>query len=295
MTPPKALPSCRPFLLPLAWILVLAASPASSPDSASSGAGTGTTAAVPAVAEPDPAQGANGRGGSTTAGLAAVPWKIGEYFQFSIDWNGLNGGNSLMQVQNLTRVDGRRAYRVVMKAESNSFVSKFYKVRDRAETFIDAESLYTRRFIKRLREGGYEKDIDVRFDQEARKARYTDGETFDVPSRVHDVLSAFYYVRTVPLPTGASISLPTHDNKKSYEMVVKVHRRERVEVPAGKFDCVVVEPILKSEGVFKSKGSIEVWLTDDARRIPVLVKSKIPIGSISVSLTDMRLAFQGGR
>ena len=292
MTSPKALPSCRPFLLPLAWILVLAASPASPPDSASSG--VGGTAAVTTAAEPDPTPSAGGGGGST-AGLATVPWKIGEYFQFSIDWNGLNGGNSLMQVQNLTRVDGRRAYRVVMKAESNSFVSKFYKVRDRAETFIDAESLYTRRFIKRLREGGYEKDIDVRFDQEARKARYTDGESFDVPARVHDVLSAFYYVRTVPLPTGATISLPTHDNKKSYEMVVKVHRRERVEVPAGKFDCVVVEPILKSEGVFKSKGSIEVWLTDDTRRIPVLVKSKIPIGSISVSLTDMRLAFQGGR
>jgi hypothetical protein len=58
---------------------------------------------------------------------------------------------------------------------------------------------------------------------------------------------------------------------------------------------VVVEPVLKSEGVFKSKGSIHVWLTDDGRRIPVLVKSKIPIGSISVSLTDMRLAFEGGR
>lgn len=267
MTPPKGLRPIPTFLLTLAWILVLAAAPAS-PDS-------GSARRAPA------------------AGLASVPWKIGEYFEFSIDWNGLNGGYSLMQVQNLTRVDGRRAYRIVMKAESNSFVSKFYKVRDRAESFIDAESLHSRRFVKRLREGGYEKDIDVRFDQEAGKARYSDGETFDVAPGVHDVLSAFYYVRTVPLPTGGSITIPTHDNKKSYEMVVKVHRREKVEVPAGKFDCVVVEPVLKSEGVFKSKGSIHVWLTDDARRIPVLVKSKIPIGSISVSLTDMRLAFEG--
>jgi hypothetical protein len=291
MTPPKARPSCRPYLLPLTWILVFAASPVSPPDSLT-GAGAVVSAAAEVGAE---TSAAGGSGGGAAPGLAPVPWKIGEYFQFSIDWNGLNGGSSLMQVQNLMRVDGRRAYRIVMKAESNSFVSKFYKVRDRAETFIDAESLYTRRFVKRLREGGYEKDIDVRFDQPARKARYSDGETFDVPAGVHDVLSAFYYVRTLPLPTGASISIPTHDNKKSYEMVVKVHRRERVEVPAGKFDCVVVEPILKSEGVFKSKGSIEVWLSDDARRIPVLVKSKIPIGSISVSLTDMRLAFEGSR
>jgi len=89
------------------------------------------------------------------------------------------------------------------------------------------------------------------------------------------------------------ISIPTHDNEKSYDMVVKVLRRERVEVPAGKFDCVLVEPVLKSEGIFKAKGQMLVWLSDDERRIPVQVKSKVPIGSISVSLTDMRLAFQG--
>jgi Protein of unknown function (DUF3108) len=224
--------------------------------------------------------------------LAPVPWKIGEYFQFSIDWNGLNGGSSLMQVQNIQRLDGRRVYRIVTKSESNSFVSKFYKVRDRAESYIDAESLYSRRFVKHLREGSYKKDVDVRFDQETHKAAYDDGASMDVPARVHDVLSAFYYVRTQPLPAGATLLLPTHDNKRSYDMEVKVHKRERVQVPAGTFDCVVVEPILKSEGVFKSKGSILVWLSDDARRIPVMVKSKVPVGSISISLTDMRLSFQ---
>jgi hypothetical protein len=233
--------------------------------------------------------------GPAMVGLAKVPWKIGEYFQFSIDWNGLNGGSSLMQVQNIQRMDGHRVYRVITKTESNSFVSKFYKVRDRAESYLDAESLFTRRFVKHLREGGYKKDIDVRFDQGARRASYDDGTSVDVPPRVHDVLSAFYYVRTKPLPSGGTIVIPTHDNKKSYEMEVKVHERERIEVPAGKFDCVMVEPILKSEGVFKSKGSIYVWLTDDDRRIPVLVKSKVPTGSIAVSLTDMRLAFENRR
>jgi hypothetical protein len=228
-----------------------------------------------------------------TARVAKVPWKIGEYFQFSIDWSGLNGGNALMQVQNMQTVDGHRAWRIVTKAESNSFVSKFYKVRDRAESFIDADSLFTRRFEKHLREGSYKKDLSIRFDQADGKAVYEGGKSFDVPARVQDVLSAFYYIRTCPLPEGATVSIPTHDNEKSYDMEVRVLRRERVEVPAGKFDCVLVEPILKSEGIFKSKGQMLVWLSDDERRIPVQVKSKVPIGSISVSLTDMRLAFTG--
>lgn len=230
---------------------------------------------------------------SAESNLAKVPWKIGEYFQFSIDWNGLNGGSALMQVQNIQSVDGHRAYRIVTKAESNSFVSKFYKVRDRAESFIDAESLYTRRFEKHLREGGYKKDLLVRFEQEDRKAYYDGGKTYDVAAQVHDVLSAFYYVRTRPLPDGAVFSIPAHDNEKSYDLVVKVYKRERIEVPAGKFDCVLVEPILKSEGVFKSKGQILVWLSDDERRIPVMVKTKVPVGSISVTLTGMRLSFAG--
>jgi uncharacterized protein DUF3108 len=284
----------------LAALLLLALSDASlrlargamADEEPAAAAGAGDDSNATAASTPAPPDTADA---GLKTGLAPVPWKIGEYFQFSIDWNGLNGGSSLMQVQNLVRVDGHRAYRIVTKAESNSFVSKFYKVRDRAESFVDAESLYSVRFVKHLREGGYKKDVDVRFDQAAKKARYDDGKTYDVPERVHDVLSAFYYVRTVPLADGATLSIPTHDNEKTYEMVVKVHRRERVEVPAGKFDCVVVEPILKSEGVFKSKGSILVYLTDDARRVPVLVKSKIPIGSISVSLTDMRLAFPGRR
>ncbi len=244
---------------------------------------------------PDPADSLDGGAplGASGEDLPPVPWKIGEYFQFSVDWNGLNGGHSLMQVQNFQRVDGRRAYRIVTKTQSNSFVSKFYKVRDRAESYMDAESLYSVRFVKHLREGGYKQDLDVRFDQAGHKAVYDGGPTLDVAPRVQDVLSAFYYVRTQPLPTGGVLSVPTHDNKKSYAMEVHVLRRERVQVPAGKFDCVVVEPMLKSEGVFKSKGSIFVWLTDDARRIPVLVRSKVPIGSISVSLSDMRLAFTG--
>ena len=264
-------------------------SPADSVADSVSAIGSGGTTRVPERAA---------GGDSAAAGadfdprLAAVPWKIGEYFQFSIDWNGLNGGSSLMQVQNIQRMEGRRVYRIVTKSESNSFVSKFYKVRDRAESYIDAESLYTRRFVKHLREGSYKKDVDVRFDQEAHKAEYDDGSALDVPARVHDVLSAFYYVRTQPLPDGATLLVPTHDNKRSYDMEVKVHKRERVQVPAGTFDCVVVEPILKSEGVFKSKGSILVWLSDDQRRIPVMVKSKVPVGSISISLTDLRLSFQ---
>jgi hypothetical protein len=265
-----------------------AAGPGGATDSASAGT-EAARAAPPAVA---PAASDSFDADDSDPGFARVPWRIGEYFQFSVSWSGINAGSALMQVQNWQWVNGHRTWRIVSKTESNSFVSKFYKVRDRVETSIDAESLYSRRFEKHLREGGYKHDSVVDFDQEDQTARYDDGKILDVPPRVHDVLSAFYYVRTQPLPDGATISIPAHDNKKSYDLEVHVLRRERIEVPAGKFDCVVVEPVLKSEGIFKSKGQILVWLTDDNRRLPVKVTSKVAIGSISVSLVEYRLAFE---
>lgn len=270
-------------------LLSVAAGPAGDGTDSTGAGGKPPAAAPPGGSRADgPAEGE----GAPDLSIARVPWRIGEYFQFSVDWSGINAGSALMQVQNWQWVDGHRTWRIVSKTESNSFVSKFYKVRDRVETSIDAESLYSRRFEKHLREGGYKYDSVVRFDQDERKARYDDGNVLDVPPRVHDVLSAFYYVRTQPLPDGGTLSVPAHDNKKSYDLEIRVIRRERVEVPAGKFSCIVVEPILKSEGIFKSKGQILVWLTDDERRLPVKVTSKVPIGSISISLTEYRLAFE---
>lgn len=279
----KAAPAL--LLVALAGMLLASApagAPASAPDAAPE--------APAGAARPDTLAPAPGAAPDST--IARVPWRIGEYFQFSIEWSGINAGSALMQVQNWQWVGGRRAWRVVSKTESNDFVSKFYRVRDRAETAIDAESLYTLRFEKHLREGGYRHDSAARFDHEAGKAHYDNGQSYDVPRGVHDVLSSFYYVRTVPLPDGGGLTVPAHDNRKTYDLEVKVIRREKMEVPAGTFQCVVVEPILKSEGIFKSKGRILVWLTDDARRLPVKVTSKVPIGSISVALTDYRLAFQ---
>jgi hypothetical protein len=100
------------------------------------------------------------------------------------------------------------------------------------------------------------------------------------------VLSAFYYVRTQPLEIGKSLFIDNHADKKNYPLEVKVIRKERIEVEAGTFDCLVVEPILQASAIFEQKGSLTVWLTDDHIRMPVLMKSKVVIGSIATELTE---------
>jgi hypothetical protein len=132
------------------------------------------------------------------------------------------------------------------------------------------------------------------FDQENHLAIYNNSrDTFSVPVYVQDVLSAFYFIRTQDLKVGQSIFVDNHADKKNYPLEVKVLRKERIKVPAGTFNCVVVEPILKASGIFQQKGSLTVWLTDDQIKMPVLMKSKVFIGSISTELTNYKLGEVG--
>jgi hypothetical protein len=98
-----------------------------------------------------------------------------------------------------------------------------------------------------------------------------------------------YFVRTQELKVGTSVYVDNFTDGENYKLEVKVLKKENVAVEAGNFDCIVVEPLTQSVGVFKHEGRLKVWLTDDRLKMPVLMKSKILVGSISAELTDFAL------
>lgn len=149
---------------------------------------------------------------------------------------------------------------------------------------MDTADLNTRRYEKHLQEGRFKADQVVDFDQERGKAIYSDGREFPLTPQARDVLASLYYVRTLNLEVGKSVYVENHTDRVNYPLEVRILRRERVRVRAGVFDCVVVEPVLRYPGIFEHKGKLTVWLTDDVNRIPVLMRSKIVIGSISAVL-----------
>jgi hypothetical protein len=217
---------------------------------------------------------------------------VGERLQFKVRWGPIKAGNATMEIPEIIEYNGRKCFRIVSTAESSKFFSAFFKVRDRVESITDVKGLYSLHFEKHIREGKFQSDKSVDFDQQNHLA-LTDKDTIPVPPFVQDVLSALYYVRTQPLEIGKSIFVDNHTDKKNYPLEVKVLRKERVEVDAGTFDCLVVQPILQAAGVFEQKGSLTVWLTDDQKKMPVLMKSKVMIGSITTELTDYRLGRAG--
>ena len=218
-----------------------------------------------------------------------LPFGVGERLEFSIDYGIINAGHATMTVERLRRIAGQECLDIRTEAKSNGFFSKIYKVWDRAQTFMDRETLLPWRFEKHLREGSYRKDLVIKFDRHGHYARYENDDEVMVHPHTQDELSAFYYVRMLPLEVGQDVFIDNHTNRKNYPLKVIVHGRETVKVDAGTFDCLVIEPVIQEGGIFTAKGTLTIWVTDDERRIPVKMRTKIVVGSITASLKDYRL------
>ncbi|MEW5993858.1 MAG: DUF3108 domain-containing protein [Candidatus Zixiibacteriota bacterium] len=217
-----------------------------------------------------------------------VAFGIDEKFTYDINYGFINAGTGTMEVVRLIEFRNRPCFHIVSRAKSNKFFSTFYRVDDRVETIVDAIGLFSWRFEKNLREGKYRSDRMYEFDQRQQVVYYKD-DTIAVPPCVQDALSVLYYVRTQKLEPGRSLFIENFTDGKQYTLEVKVHKRERITVAAGTFDCLLVEPLMRSVGVFKHEGQLKVWVTDDRLKMPVLMKSRVLVGSISAELVDYRL------
>ncbi|MEW5702505.1 MAG: DUF3108 domain-containing protein [Candidatus Zixiibacteriota bacterium] len=213
---------------------------------------------------------------------------VGESLSYSIGWEKIVAGRGEMIVGNVVDTLGRLCYPVLSTVRSTPFFSAFYKVDDRVSTLMDARELFPLRFEKHLSEGRYRQNRRVEFDPELGVA-LTSADTFAVPPYVLDDLSLLYYVRTLAMTPGRDIELDIYSGKKLYRLTVRVIRRERIAVAAGTFSTIVVEPLLQAAGLFKHEGKVTVWLTDDRLHLPVLMKSKVVVGSIIAELEEYRL------
>lgn len=225
------------------------------------------------------------------------PFDNGELLTFKIRYGFINAGTATMKISLSNYRDSIKTYHVQTTAKSASSFSWIYNVDDVVNSYVDYEMFYPVRFEKKLREGNYKADLFTDYFPEDTLAkvqtiRYTSGmkvkkeKSYDVvvPPFSQDVLSSFYFIRLKELEVGKSIFLTNHEKKKVYEMEVIVHRKETIEVEAGKFKCIVVEPIIRGEGLFKKKGSLRIWLTDDEKKIPVQMKSEVMVGDITTEL-----------
>lgn len=218
-----------------------------------------------------------------------VPFGEGEYLLFAIQYGLIYAGDASLEIRNIATIDSVKAYHIISNARTSKTFDLIFKVRDRHESFMDYDNLFSLRFSKHLREGKFRRDERVIFDQQGHRAIYPDKEV-PIPPSTQDFLSALYYVRTLRFDVGQAVQMANHTGGKNYPIYVKVLRRERVTVPAGEFDCLVVEPVLQTSSIFEHKGKLTIWLTDDTVKMPVLLRSKVVVGAFEAVLKEYRLS-----
>ncbi|HLP17370.1 MAG TPA: DUF3108 domain-containing protein [Bacteroidota bacterium] len=213
---------------------------------------------------------------------------VGERLIFDMKYGFIKAGEAVMGIPAYEWIEGNQCMQVQFTVRSSPSFSFFFEVVDRYETYLDVNGIYPWRFEQHIREGKYRRDFSAIFDQKRHVAKTTEGN-FPIPPNVHDILSAFYYARTLDYSKshpGDKIMLQNFYKDKTYPLAVKFVGRQSVDVSAGVFNCIIVEPLVQEGGLFKSEGRILLWMTDDDRKMPVQVSTKVLIGSITAELRE---------
>lgn len=218
---------------------------------------------------------------------------VGESIVYAIKYGIVPAGTARLDVRPEESINGRSAYRLECVARSNAAMDAVFKVRDRNQSWMDRESLCSLRFRQDMREGLFKRKVETAYDPTTgrflyRKWRKGKEFVYDGPSPTYmqDVLSSLYFIRTRDLVVGESVLVDANSGSNNWTLRVGVVARETVEVPAGRFVCLKLEPVLAGDGLFRSKGRLEVWVTDDARRVPVLLRSRVTVGAFDAEMTE---------
>ncbi len=218
---------------------------------------------------------------------------VGEKLIYHIEYLGIPVGRAEAEVKEITEIQGRQAYHIVVQVRSSKFIDLVYKVRDEHHSYIDTEKLHTLQYEKILREGRYRADEVMTYDQVNHTARYysrrnkSEKEMF-IPQDVQDQLSCGYYFRTLDVKPRSSVFIPVNADEKNWDLEVKMLDAEPMKIEGvGTFQALEAEPIIQFQGIFVKRGKIRGWVSMDERRIPLKMKVKVPIlGSVVAQLHE---------
>lgn len=224
--------------------------------------------------------------------LEELPFMPGEKIYYTIRWGIFDVGYAVLQFTGPYARDGEEVWMIEMTAKTNAFADKIFKVRDYNAVWVDKEFTKPVYYIKKQNEGGTHRDVIVTFDWENNKAQFSDKgvarDPIDVTPGSWDPLAITYAVRTLNLDGLEHVTMPSTDGKKCTRTEIELEGPERIKVPAGKFESILLKPDTKDlGGVFKKSknAGITIWFTNDDRHLPIRMASRVLVGSFIAEMT----------
>jgi uncharacterized protein DUF3108 len=221
-----------------------------------------------------------GRQQTSTASVA-TPFRAGEKFTYDASFGFIRVGRGTIELSGFDTVRSRLAWRATMTVSGGP---PLYKVRDSTVSWFDVRSLSSLRYVQHLHEGGYRADRD--FEIYPERSTFSKNGKPESPSVAEplDEASFLFFLRTIPLEVGKTYVFSRYFQPEGNPVVINVVRKERIKVPAGTFNTIVVEPQIAAPGLFSKKEHAEVWITDDSARMVVQIKSHVTFGSLTLAL-----------
>lgn len=221
-------------------------------------------------------------------------FSIGEKLTYNVIFKGVTVGHTVIEVKPGAPLNGRPTWQYISTSRSTKFFDAFFKVRDENVSTVDAASLFSVAFYQNLHEGKYQAVRHYNFDYQQgvfssteKKKTGTKTKAGPLDAPFYDVLSALYAARARPLTPGRELKMAIFRNDKGIPLSIKVDGvlKELTTVPFGKVNCLRVEPMIQGDLLFKDKDNrLVVWMTNDEKKIPVLIEATIGAGLIRVKL-----------
>jgi hypothetical protein len=216
------------------------------------------------------------------------PFAVGEKLSYSAKLGMLTLGSATLEVVSLDTVRGVESFRLRFRLKGKN---AFYSLDDVLESWVGTSDLISRRFVQDFVEDDKPKHRLYEIFPDSGYFRQQGRDTtLATPTEPLDDAGFFYFVRVTPLQVGRKYSYDRYFRKEKNPVRIEVLKREKLELPDGsKVQCLVLHPVIDTKGLFSKRSETRIWLTDDARRLPVQVRTKFPFGTITLRLKDMVL------
>ena len=218
----------------------------------------------------------------------ARPFVVGERLTYGVRVGRLGKGSAIAEIKGADTVRGRPVLHSVFQVNGSLL---FFKVKDYYESWFDPRSLVSLRYHQDIDQGTYERLRKYEIYPE--KGVYVDSTKAMELATVEKPLddgSFLYFLRTVPLQVGKTYSFNRYFKPDRNPVTITVVRREKIRVPAGEFDAVVLQPKIKAKGIFSESSNAEVWIADDDTRMMLQMRTSLPVvGSVLFQLRSREL------
>lgn len=213
--------------------------------------------------------------------ISRRPFAIGERLTYGVRVGPLGRGRAVMELRSLDTIRGTPVYHSMFKIDGSLL---FFKVDDLYESWFDPKTLVSLRYHQNIDQGAYERDRT--YEIFAEKGTYLEPDMREVPTveLPLDDGAFLYFLRTIPLEVGKTYSFNRYFKPDRNPVRVTVVRKERIRVPAGDFDAIVLQPRIKAKGIFSEGANAEVWVADDDDRMMLQMKTRMAFGTVTFQL-----------